>query len=98
MSIPAVVLGATGYVGGELLRLLGAHPRFRLAAAVSGSRAGEPIAAAFPHLAPLYPEQRFADRDGWTEALEPRSSLAIFSAAPHGASAPLVRDVLRAAA
>ena len=35
MSIQAVVLGGAGYVGGELLRLLHAHPVFQLAAAVS---------------------------------------------------------------
>ena len=33
-SVPAVVLGATGYVGGELLRLIAAHPHFDLVAAV----------------------------------------------------------------
>ncbi|HLT91306.1 MAG TPA: N-acetyl-gamma-glutamyl-phosphate reductase [Woeseiaceae bacterium] len=98
MSIPAVVLGATGYVGGELLRLLAQHPRFRLAAAVSGSRGGEPIAATFPHLAPLYPAERFAGTDSWADALEPGTPLAVFSAAPHGASAPLVKHALAAAA
>ena len=40
----AVVLGSTGYVGGEILRLLGTHPDFRLAAAVSASRSGDAIA------------------------------------------------------
>ena len=34
-TIPAIVLGATGYVGGELLRLIAGHPNFELAAAVS---------------------------------------------------------------
>ena len=48
-DIQAVVLGATGYVGGEFLRLLAAHPDFTLAAAVSESRAGDEIAATFPH-------------------------------------------------
>ena len=50
-SVPAVVLGATGYVGGELLRLIAAHPLFDLAAAVSESRAGETVGDTFPHLA-----------------------------------------------
>lgn len=98
MSIPAVVLGATGYVGGELLRLVAAHPDFRLAAAVSGSRGGERIAAAFPHLAPLYPEQDFVPHERWTDAVDAGSRLAIFSAAPHGASASLIATALGVAA
>ena len=38
-KIPTVVLGGTGYVAGELLRLIAAHPQLELAAAVSESRA-----------------------------------------------------------
>ncbi|MDH3983875.1 MAG: hypothetical protein OEV02_06695, partial [Gammaproteobacteria bacterium] len=34
VSIPTVVLGASGYVGGELLRLIAGHPVFSLQAAV----------------------------------------------------------------
>lgn len=98
MSIPAVVLGATGYVGGELLRLLAQHPTLHLAAAVSESRAGDAIAAAFPHLAPLYPQERFAAHEGWAKSVEPGAPLALFSAAPHGAAAALIRTALAAAA
>ena len=50
-AIPAVILGASGYVGGELLRLVAVHPRFRLAAAVSDSAAGQPVGTLFGHLA-----------------------------------------------
>ena len=39
--IPAVIIGASGYVGGELLRLIAGHPNFELAAAVSDSVAGK---------------------------------------------------------
>ena len=38
--IPTAVLGATGYVAGELIRLLAYHPRLRLRAAVSRSQEG----------------------------------------------------------
>ena len=51
MSIPAVILGASGYVGGELLRLIAGHPEFELQAAVSDSAAGKPIGDLFGHLA-----------------------------------------------
>ena len=43
-SIQAVILGASGYVGGELLRLIAGHPDLELAAAVSESCRGQPIA------------------------------------------------------
>ena len=48
--IPAVVLGGTGYVAGELLRLIAMHPNYQLAAIMSESHSGEPVAGAFPHL------------------------------------------------
>ncbi len=59
-KIPAMVLGATGYVGGELLRLLAVHPEFKLLAAVSTSQAGQPIAATFSALAPAWPNLAFS--------------------------------------
>jgi N-acetyl-gamma-glutamyl-phosphate reductase len=97
MSIDAVVLGASGYVGGELLRLLHGHPEFRLKAAVSESRAGDAISRVFPHLAGAYPSEPFAERNQWAADLEHGSRLALFSCAPHGASAPLVAEALSAA-
>jgi N-acetyl-gamma-glutamyl-phosphate reductase len=97
-SIQAVVLGATGYVGGELLRLISAHPELHFAAAVSASRAGEQIAATFANLAPAYADQSFVGHDDWIDILERRSRLALFSAAPHGASAALIANALDAAA
>ena len=50
---PAIVLGGTGYVAGELVRLVLGHPRLELAAVASDSQPGEPVAKAFPHLAAL---------------------------------------------
>jgi N-acetyl-gamma-glutamyl-phosphate reductase common form len=95
--INAVVIGATGYVGGEMLRLLAAHPVFRLSAAVSESRAGNPIAAVFPYLAGVCGETRFAKPGDWIDSLDRGSELALFSAAPHGASAAVVAEALDAA-
>lgn len=100
MSAPisAVVLGATGYVGGELLRLLSAHPDFELAAAVSDSRRGEPIAATYPNLAAAFGDRTFAGHDDWPASIEAGGRLALFSAAPHGASAALIAAALESAA
>lgn len=98
MKIAAAVLGATGYVGGELLRLIHAHPAFELAAAVSESRGGDAIGAVFPHLRSAWPDLSFSKPGDWVETLDRGSDLALFSAAPHGASATLVSTALGAAA
>jgi N-acetyl-gamma-glutamylphosphate reductase len=90
-SIPTVVLGASGYVGGELLRLIAAHPRFGLAAAVSDSRAGSSIGDTFAHLSQALNGVSFVGHDDWLDRIEPDSDLALFSAAPHGRTARSVR-------
>ena len=43
MGISVAVAGASGYAGGELLRLLAAHPDFEIAAVTAHSRAGAPV-------------------------------------------------------
>lgn len=95
--IQAVVLGASGYVGGELLRLIAAHPDFELAAAVSDSRADLPVAATFAHLSQALAGTRFVARDAWLDEIEDGSDVALFSAAPHGASAKIIKAILRVA-
>ncbi|MEM1174821.1 MAG: N-acetyl-gamma-glutamyl-phosphate reductase [Pseudomonadota bacterium] len=94
MSIPAAIIGATGYVGGEALRLLGAHPRFELAAAVSDSRAGQTIAQTFPHLSAQVGDTAFAAHANWIEQLDSGSDVAVFSTMPHGKSAATIADAL----
>lgn len=94
-QVDAIVLGATGYAGGELLRLIAVHPRLSLAAAVSGSRAGDAVSAVFPHLQSAYPEARFSFAQDLASLPLPNRSVVVFSAAPHGASAKLVAHTLR---
>ena len=53
-KIPTIVLGGTGYVAGELLRLIAGHPHFELAGVMSDSQPGESVGKAFPHLASVY--------------------------------------------
>jgi N-acetyl-gamma-glutamyl-phosphate reductase len=96
-SISAVVLGATGYVGGELLRLIHAHPVLQLSAAVSSSRSGEPIGSFFRHLAAAYTQDVFANPYSWADKVDRGIDLALFSAAPHGVSAEAVDAALEAA-
>jgi N-acetyl-gamma-glutamyl-phosphate reductase common form len=95
-QIPAVVLGGTGYVAGELLRLLHAHPHFTLAAVMSDSKPGESVAAAFPHLASAYPQLAFSSQADVQKILCESPRAALFSAAPHGVSAALIDALLAA--
>ena len=82
------VAGASGYAGGELLRLLLAHPEVEIGAVTAGGSAGTVLAAHQPHLLPL------ADR-----VLEETSvdTLAghdvVFLALPHGRSAELAAQL-----
>jgi N-acetyl-gamma-glutamyl-phosphate reductase common form len=85
---PAVaVLGGTGYVAGEFLRLLAGHPGLALAAVASDSRAGQPVGAAFPNLAAAWGDTRFCDQAGLEAAVRDGRVRALFCAAPHGAAA-----------
>lgn len=97
-SIQAVVLGASGYVGGELLRLIAGHPTFELAAAVSNSRTGHPVAETFGHLSQALAGVNFVARSDWLTEIEDGSDIALFSAAPHGASATSISAALSTAA
>jgi N-acetyl-gamma-glutamyl-phosphate reductase len=95
--IPAIVLGGTGYVAGELLRLLASHPYLDLAAVASDSQPDEPVAQFFRHLQPVLPHLRFAGHDEALEYVTANPATAVFSAAPHGVSAGLIDRLLGAA-
>lgn len=94
---PAIVLGGTGYVAGELLRLLATHPYLDLAAVASDSQPDEPVAQFFRHLQPVLPHLRFAGHDEIVEYVTANPVTAVFSAAPHGVSAALIDRILNAA-
>lgn len=98
MSTPAFVLGGTGYVAGELLRLIQGHPELELAAVMSDSQPGEHVAAAFPHLAAVLGDHRFVSESQLLQALTRAPTSAVFGAAPHGVSAALIDRLLSAAA
>ena len=84
-SIRAAVVGAAGYAGGELVRLLAGHPSVEIASIHARGRDGTPLAAELPHLAPL----GLTFRDD-----EPDDVEVAFLALPHGASAPLASRLL----
>ena len=82
--LTAAVAGASGYAGGELMRLLLGHPEFRVGPVAAGGRAGQSLGQVHPQLVSL------ADR-----VLEPTSAAVlgaadvVFLALPHGESAAL---------
>lgn len=94
-SIPTIVLGGTGYVAGELLRLIATHPQLQLTAAVSESQAGDTIKSVFPHLQNAYGTETYISRSAIGEHLH--GKVALFSAAPHGASAAMIEEILQLA-
>jgi N-acetyl-gamma-glutamyl-phosphate reductase len=87
MGIRVAVAGASGYAGGELLRLLAGHPDLELAAVSAGSSAGKPITSIHPNLTghPRFDGKNFDVTSAGTLA----EAELIFMALPHGESAAL---------
>jgi N-acetyl-gamma-glutamyl-phosphate reductase len=93
MSVSVAVAGASGYAGGELLRLLSAHPEFEVVTVTAHQNAGQPLSAVHPHLVSL----RHLVLQETTPAVLTGADV-VFLALPHGASgaitAHLPDDVL----
>jgi N-acetyl-gamma-glutamyl-phosphate reductase len=83
MGIRAAVAGASGYAGGELLRLIAGHPHLDLAAVTAQSQAGQPVAAVHPHLAASLADRTLVATDPAALA----DADLVFLALPHGESA-----------
>ncbi len=96
-KIPTIVLGGTGYVAGELLRLIAGHPQFELAAVMSDSQPGESVGKAFPHLASVHATTKFKSQDEVERLIAELPQSAVFGAAPHGVSAALIDSLLQTA-
>ncbi len=88
MTIRIAVGGASGYAGGELLRLLLGHPDVEIGALTAGGNAGTPLGAHQPHLLPL------ADRVlGDTTPANLAGHDVVFLALPHGHSAAIAAEL-----
>lgn len=84
------VVGANGFLGGELVRLLAQHPHARLAAVVGGSTAGRALADVRPGLRGAGALQLDAlDVDALAASCD-----VVFLAMPHGESGPVARALL----
>jgi N-acetyl-gamma-glutamyl-phosphate reductase len=92
--IDVVILGASGYGGGELLRLLSAHPQVASIAGTSRQQAGKPFWAAHPNLRGVV-EGPFVETADWA-ALAKSEQPVVFAALPHGELAKLLPGLERA--
>jgi N-acetyl-gamma-glutamyl-phosphate reductase len=81
MGVRVAVVGASGYAGGEVLRLVAGHPEFELVAATAHSQAGSPVESVHPHLIGLGLTFQETEPEKLTDAD------LVFLALPHGESA-----------
>ena len=88
MSHRVAILGASGYTGAELVRIIATHPDLRIAALSADRKAGQAMADVFPHL-------RHLDLPVLTtvEQVDFANIDLVFCALPHGLSQALVRDL-----
>ncbi|MES2327735.1 MAG: N-acetyl-gamma-glutamyl-phosphate reductase [Pseudomonadota bacterium] len=87
--IRTAILGASGYVGGELLRLIAAHPELVPAKLFGESKAGQSLSGVHPHLAAAYPDAAIDKFDGALDGID-----LVFAALPHGHSQRLGASIL----
>ena len=83
------IVGASGYAGGELLRLLSAHPHFDISYISAGTNAGELVTSVHPALT-AFAGVRFAE----TNSAEMNKCDLLFIALPHGESSKIVTSLL----
>ncbi|HET6624902.1 MAG TPA: N-acetyl-gamma-glutamyl-phosphate reductase [Nocardioidaceae bacterium] len=87
-KVRAAVAGASGYAGGEVLRLLLGHPQVEIGAVTGASNAGQPLAKLQPHLVPL--ADRILD-ETTAEVLSGHD--VVFLGLPHGQSAQIAEQL-----
>ncbi len=90
MTHSIAIIGASGYTGAELIRLIATHPSFDIKALAANSKAGQPLAAVFPHLRHLdLPDLVTWEQIDWTGI-----DLA-FCALPHKTSQEVISQLPR---
>ncbi|MEV0667208.1 N-acetyl-gamma-glutamyl-phosphate reductase [Actinomadura luteofluorescens] len=88
MGIRTAVAGASGYAGGEVLRILAGHPEFEIGALTAGSNAGAELGAHQPHLRSLAGRVLEETTPGTLSGHD-----VVFLALPHGRSGPLAEQL-----
>jgi N-acetyl-gamma-glutamyl-phosphate reductase len=87
VSVKAGIVGASGYTGAELLRLLAGHPDVEVVVATADTKAGTPASELYPSLAAAYPDLVF--RDAGPDELVAHQLDLVFLGLPHEASLAL---------
>ncbi|MEA3017030.1 MAG: N-acetyl-gamma-glutamyl-phosphate reductase [Sphingomonadales bacterium] len=87
--LSAAILGASGFVGAELLRLLDGHPHIHATRLFGESQAGLPLGDVHPHLAPAYPDTAV---ERYEAALLDGADI-VFAALPHGHSQTIAPQI-----
>lgn len=90
--LSVAIVGASGYTGAELLRILAAHPAMSVVVATGDTQAGVAVGELYPHLGPAYPDLVFSSYDLGDVA----GADVVFLGLPHGASQQIVPDLLDA--
>jgi len=88
MSYSVAIAGASGYAGGELLRLLSAHPEFEIATVTAHQSAGQPLSSVHPHLVSL---GHLVLKETTPAVLAGHD--VVFLALPHGASGAITAEL-----
>lgn len=89
MTRPVGIVGANGFLGGELVRLLSMHPNVHIAAMGAGRTAGKQLSSVRPSLrGPADGPLEAFDADAFAERCD-----TVFLALPHGASAKVAREL-----
>lgn len=81
ICVKVSVIGATGYAGAELLRLLNNHPQAEVVYMTSESHAGEPISQIYPHLRGIYEQKLISMKE--IDRIAAASDV-VFIGLPHG--------------
>lgn len=90
MTHSVAILGASGYTGAELVRVIATHPGLRIAALTGERKAGQPMAAVYPHL-------RAFDLPGLSriEEVDFTAVDLVFCALPHATSQSVIKELPR---
>ena len=88
-DINVAILGASGYTGAELIRLLLAHPHVRIAALTGESQAGKPLGEVYPHLAHAGLPALLRHEQVDFSCID-----LVFCCLPHGTTQPIIAQLL----
>ena len=93
MTLRVSIIGASGYVGGELLRLLLFHPEVQVVQATSERLAGKPITSTHPNLRGV----RAARELQYVQSAQVAECDVLFVALPHGEAAGRIAELAQLA-